>query len=110
MAEIHVTGVPPGQAAETLAYGPFQLDPCTRRLGCGARSTRLSRREFSLMHHLMRNAGSVCTRSELLQEVWGYDFDPGTNVVDVTIGRLRGKIHGLRIETVRTVGYALKPA
>jgi DNA-binding response OmpR family regulator len=108
MAEIQVAGTPP--AVEALAYGPFRLDPYTRRLGTGARSTRLSQREFSLMQHLIRHAGSVCTRSELLREVWGYDFDPGTNVVDVTIGRLRSKIQGLRIETVRTVGYTVKRA
>ena len=110
MAETQVVDTRTGPATEVLTYGPFRLDPTTRRLGSGTRSTRLTQREFSLLQHLMRRAGSVCTRSELLQEVWGYDFDPGTNVVDVTIGRLRGKIHGLRIETVRRVGYTLKPA
>jgi two-component system, OmpR family, response regulator len=110
MAEIQVAGAPPRAATEAVAYGPIRLDPHTRRLGSGTRSTRLTRREFALLQHLMRHAGSVCTRSELLSEVWGYDFDPGSNVVDVTIARLRGKIHGLRIETVRNVGYTLKRA
>ncbi len=102
---------PAGEAAgEVLEFGMLRLDLRTRQLRSGSRSTDLSQREFFLMHHLMRNTGSVCTRAELLSEVWGYDFDPGSNVVDVTIARLRGKIHGLRIETVRNVGYTLKRA
>lgn len=96
--------------AESLQYGPFRLDLRTRQLHSGTRNIELSQREFSLMQHLMRNAGAVCTRAELLSEVWGYAFDPGSNVVDVTIARLRAKIEGLRIETVRNVGYALKHA
>ena len=105
MAEIQVAGAPPRAATEALAYGPIRLDPHTRRLGSATRSTRLTRREFSLMQHLMRNAGSVCTRSELLSEVWGYDFDPGTNVVDVYVRRLRQKLGDEKIETIRNVGY-----
>ena len=97
-------------APESLELGPFRLDLRTRRLLSGGRSIELSQREFSLLQHLMRNAGEVCTRAELLSEVWGYAFDPGSNVVDVTIARLRGKIEGMRIETVRNVGYALKQA
>ena len=96
--------------AEMLQYGPMRLDIRTRQLQSDVRSVELPRREFALMQHLMRNGGSVCTRAELLSEVWGYAFDPGSNVVDVTIARLRSKIHGLRIETVRNVGYALKVA
>ena len=65
---------------------------------------------FLQIGRVERNAGAVCTRAELLSEVWGYAFDPGSNVVDVTIARLRAKIEGLRIETVRNVGYALKHA
>jgi len=96
--------------AESLEYGPFRLDLRTRQLHSGGRNIELSQREFSLMQHLMRNAGAVCTRAELLSEVWGYAFDPGSNVVDVTIARLRSKIKDLRIETVRNVGYSLQHA
>jgi len=96
--------------SEVLQFGPMRLDIRTRQLQSEVRSVELPRREFALMQHLMRNGGSVCTRAELLSEVWGYAFDPGSNVVDVTIARLRSKIHGLRIETVRNVGYALRVA
>jgi DNA-binding response OmpR family regulator len=95
---------------DDLQCGPLRLDLRSRRLYSGSRSIELSQREFSLMQHLMRNYGTVCSRSELLSEVWGYAFDPGSNVVDVTVARLRAKIDGLRIETVRNVGYALQQA
>jgi DNA-binding response OmpR family regulator len=54
----------------------------------------------------MRQAGRVCTRNELLEDVWGYTFDPSTNVLDVYIARLRHKLGGDSIQTVRNVGYA----
>jgi DNA-binding response OmpR family regulator len=95
---------------EELHYGGIRLDLRTRRLHNADRHIELSQREFALMQHLMRNAGAVCTRTELLSEVWGYAFDPGSNVVDVTVARLRSKLHDLRIETVRNVGYALQMA
>ena len=79
-----------------------------RRRGSDRGGTvELSPREFLLVQHLMRNAGSVSTREELLHEVWGYAFDPGSNVVDVTIARLRAKLDTTVIETIRNVGYAL---
>lgn len=96
--------------AEELQCGSLTLDLRTRRLHSATRHVELSQREFALMQHLMRNAGTVCTRTELLSEVWGYAFDPGSNVVDVTIARLRSKIKDLRIETVRNVGYSLHHA
>ena len=70
----------------------------------------LSTREIALLEHLMRHAGEVCSRDELLRAVWGYSFDPGTNVVDVYIRRLRGKLGARTIETVRNVGYAFVAA
>jgi DNA-binding response OmpR family regulator len=97
-------------ADEDLVCGALRLELRNRRLHSGSRHVELSQREFALIQHLMRNAGSVCSRTELLSEVWGYAFDPGSNVVDVTVARLRSKIQGLRIETIRNVGYALKPA
>jgi DNA-binding response OmpR family regulator len=66
---------------------------------------RLSPREFFLLECLVRNEGKVCTREELLETVWGCSFDPGTNVVDVCIRRLRGKLGRDIVETVRSVGY-----
>ena len=70
----------------------------------------LSTREIALLEHLMRHAGEVCSRDELLRAVWGYSFDPGTNVVDVYVRRLRGKLGARTIETVRNVGYAFVAA
>ncbi len=93
-----------------LHAGPIKLDLRTRRLSNGSREVDLSQREFALMQHLMRRAGSVCTRAELLSDVWGYAFDPGSNVVDVTVARLRGKLRDLHIETIRNVGYVLREA
>ena len=90
-----------------LAFGSLRLDLRARRLESGSDSIDLSQREFAVLQQLMRKEGGVCTRAELLSEVWGYAFDPGSNVVDVTIARLRGKIRSLRIDTVRNVGYAL---
>ena len=93
-----------------LQYGSLRLDLRTRRLSTGGREVDLSQREFALMQHLMRRAGDVCTRAELLSDVWGYAFDPGSNVVDVTVARLRGKLRDLNIETIRNVGYVLREA
>jgi DNA-binding response OmpR family regulator len=90
-----------------LTYGTLRLDLHARRLSYGDDSIDLSQRECAVLHHLIRKRGGVCTRTELLSEVWGYAFDPGSNVVDVTIARLRSKIRSLRIDTVRNVGYAL---
>jgi DNA-binding response OmpR family regulator len=78
----------------------------TRRVAeAGGRRVTLSEREFLLLEHLMRQEGEVCTRQRLLADVWDYSFDPGSNVVDVCVGRLRAKLGGDVIETVRNVGY-----
>ena len=90
-----------------IRRGELLLDVARRRLVIGNRSVDLSPREFHLLQHLMRCEGAVCTRAELLNEVWGMTFDPGTNVVDVTVRRLRSKLRADVIETVRNVGYAL---
>jgi DNA-binding response OmpR family regulator len=65
-----------------------------------------SQREFILLGYLMRHAGEVCSRDELLSDVWGYGYDPGSNVVDVCVRRLRSKMQWRLIETVRNVGYS----
>ena len=88
-----------------LEVGTMRLDLQRRVLHEGDRSAALSQREFILLGHLMRRAGEVCTRDELLSDVWGFCFDPGSNVLEVYVGRLRAKIDRWHIETVRNVGY-----
>jgi DNA-binding response OmpR family regulator len=89
-----------------LEVGGVRLDLQRRVLRFDDREISLSHREFILMGHLMRRAGEVCTRDELLADVWGYSFDPGSNVVDVCVRRLRSKLEQGAIETVRNVGYS----
>jgi len=88
-----------------LRVGAVELDLQRRELNAGGRRTALSEREFLLLSHLMRRADEVCTRDELLAEVWGFCFDPRSNVVDVYVRRLRSKLAREHIETVRNVGY-----
>jgi len=90
-----------------MAAGDLRLDTERRELTVDGRVVPLSQREYVLLGHLMRRAGQVCSREELLADVWGYTFDPGSNVVDVYIRRLRAKLGLARIETVRNVGYSL---
>jgi DNA-binding response OmpR family regulator len=89
-----------------LVVGPVRLEMRLHRVEVAGAQVTLSYREFLLLRHLMQWAGRPCTRRELLQDVWGMSFDPGSNVVDVYIRRLRAKLdlHD-RIETVRNVGY-----
>jgi two-component system copper resistance phosphate regulon response regulator CusR len=88
-----------------LDAGGVRLDLQRRQLRLGERRISLSQREFILLSHLMRHAGEVCPRDQLLAEVWGYSFDPGSNVVDVCVRRLRSKLEKELIETIRNVGY-----
>jgi len=81
------------------------LDLTRRVAETEGRRVTLSEREFLLLERLMREDGEVCSRQRLLADVWGYSFDPGSNVVDVCIGRLRTKLGADLIETVRNVGY-----
>jgi DNA-binding response OmpR family regulator len=102
-----------GNGSETsLEVAGIRLDLLTREAGRGDRVVRLPEREAELLAHLMRHAGRVCTREEILSAVWEYEHDPGTNVVQVYVGYLRRKL-GLPgspapIETVRSVGYRLR--
>lgn len=97
-------GPPP---ARVLRAGTLTLDLMRRVADNGLGPVRLSEREFVLLQFLMRRAGQVFTREELLGEAWGYSFDPGSNIVDVYVGRLRAKLGADLIETVRNVGYRL---
>lgn len=87
-----------------LKVGEATLDLERQTLDVAGHAVPLSHREFILLGHLMRRAGEVCSRSELLASVWGYT-DPASNVVDVTVRRVRGKMPLPLIETVRNVGY-----
>ena len=93
------------RAERVLTVGGVRLELLRRTADAGHGPVSLSEREFLLLQHLMRRHGDVCTREELLDQVWGYSFDPGTNVVDVYVGRLRAKLGAGLIETVRNVGY-----
>ncbi|MGB9373501.1 MAG: response regulator transcription factor [Jiangellales bacterium] len=93
-----------------LRCGGFTLDLDTRLATVDGKRVELSAREFSLATVLMRNPGHVLTREQLLDRVWGFDFDPGSNVVDVYIRYLRQKVGAARIETVRGMGYRLVEA
>jgi DNA-binding response OmpR family regulator len=90
-----------------LRVGGIRLDLQRRTADAGGGPTQLSNREFLLLKHLMSHAGEVCTREAILADVWGISFDPGTNVIDVYVRRLRSKLGRFTIETVRDVGYAL---
>ena len=96
----------PGAARRWLTVGPVSLDLRQRRATVAGRQVDLSLREFLLLQHLMQRAGEACSRTEVLADVWGLMFDPGSNVVDVCIRRLRTKLdRPERVETVRSVGY-----
>ena len=89
-----------------LRTGELELDVARRRAQLGERVVDLSGREFRLLYHLAAHSGEVVSRERLLSEVWGYSFDPGSNVVDVCVRRLRLKLgSATAIETVRNGGY-----
>ncbi len=90
-----------------LAHGDLVLDLRTRRISVGGREADLSAREFALAEEFLRHPEQVLSREQLLSRVWGMDFDPGSNVVDVYVRYLRKKIGADRLETVRGMGYRL---
>lgn len=89
-----------------LEHGGVRLDLDRRRAFWRGGEVSLSEREFELLAHLMRRHGRVCRRGELLHDVWRLDFEPGTNLVEVCVRRLRQKLPELPIETIRSVGYS----
>ena len=96
-----------------LSAGDLTLDLLTRKVQRGHQPIDLRPREFALLEYLLRNAGKVVSKTMILSHVWGYNFDPSTNIVDVLVSRLRDKVdkpfgHKL-IHTVRGVGYSLRP-
>jgi DNA-binding response OmpR family regulator len=104
----HLTQPTTGAAEQARSGSSLDLDPQRRFATVGDRRVPLSTREFAILQHLVRRSGEVCSRQELLADVWGYSFDPGSNVVDVYIRRLRAKVGRDVIETVRHAGYRLQ--
>jgi two-component system, OmpR family, response regulator len=100
----------------TVKVGPYILDRIARRAICHGQVIELTTREFSLLEYLMRTPGQVFTRGQILEHVWGYDFDSNTNIIDVCIKRIRVKMAVLHeaantspIEAVRGAGYRFRP-
>ncbi len=97
----------PADEPTVLRAGDLSLDLRTRRADVAGREVDLSAREFGLLEAFLRHPGQVLSREQLLSQVWGYDFDPSSNVVDVYVRYLRGKIGAERVLTVRGMGYRL---
>ena len=104
--------VPTGDSA-LLRIGDLVVDPAQRTVSRGDRPVELTRREFELLEELARHKGVVLSRQQLLESVWGYDFEVDGNVVDVFVGYLRRKLEAdgesRLIQTVRGVGFVLRP-
>lgn len=112
IARLHVvTRRAAGTGRSLLTVADLTVNLLTREVSRGKRSIELTTREFQLLEHLARVPGRVLTRAQICERVWDYDFDPGTNLVDVYIQRLRRKIDAegepRLIETIRGVGYRL---
>lgn len=99
---------PTGEGSAVLNHDGLALDLRTRRATVGGREVDLSAREFTLAETFLRSPRQVLSREQLLSRVWGYDFDPGSNVVDVYVRYLRKKLGADRFETVRGMGYRLR--
>jgi len=99
------------QGAPALKLLDLALDPATREVVRGRRRITLTAREYALLEYFLRNAGRVLTRPMIAQHVWGLDFDPESNIVDVYVGYLRRKIDGegdrRLLHTLRGAGYKL---
>jgi len=114
IARLHaVTRRASGATQSILSVADLTMNLLTREVKRGGEPIALTPREFSLLEHLLRSPGRVLTRVEICERVWDYNFDPGTNLVEVYIQRLRKKVDGNApvklIETIREVGYRIKP-
>ena len=102
------------ESSDVLRFADLELELGTREVRRGSRSIELTRTEFSLLELFLRNPRQVLTRSVIFERVWGYDFGPTSNSLDVYIGYLRRKTEdggaSRLIHTVRGVGYALREA
>ncbi|HEY9612164.1 response regulator transcription factor [Allocoleopsis sp.] len=101
-----------GDRQNIVSVGPIKLDRITREVTCNQHIVELTTREFNLLEYLMRSPGRVFTRTQILEHIWGYDFNPNTNVVDVCVQRIRKKIDSIGgagwIESIRGVGYRFR--
>ncbi len=105
-ARVHLRRARVSDDGATIQVGRLALDLASRQARVGSTVTDLSDREFRVLHFLMQHVGEVVSRERLLAEVWGYDFDPRSNVVDVCVRRLRRRLGpDTPIETVRNAGY-----
>nr|WP_222611265.1 response regulator transcription factor [Undibacterium sp. LX40W] len=105
-----------GEREYIISVGDFKLDRINRQAFANTVKIDLSSREFNLLEYLMRSPGKIFTRGQILEHVWGYDFDPSTNIVDVCVKRIRDKIASIDsesnfsiIEAVRGAGYRFRP-
>ena len=113
IARLHVvTRRASGAGQSILAVADLMVNLLTREVTRAGRKIDLTAREFELLEHFARSPGRVLTRAQISERVWNYDFDPGTNLVEVYIQRLRKKVEGegeaKLIETIRGVGYRMK--
>jgi DNA-binding response OmpR family regulator len=101
-----------GDRQNIVSVGPIKLDRITREVTCHQQTVELTTREFNLLEYLMRSPNRVFTRTQILEHIWGYDFNPNTNLVDVCIQRIRKKLDQVGgtgwIESVRGVGYRFR--
>lgn len=97
--------LPRSQQETSLQVGDTTLDLLTRKAWVNGNPVELSAREFLLAEYFLRHPMQVLTREQILDRLWGYDYDPGTNIVNVYIGHLRKKLGENQIETVRGMGY-----
>jgi two-component system OmpR family response regulator len=102
----------PQERPTVIAFGDLELDPARHVVSLSGRRLDVSPKEFALLEYLLRHAGDVVTRTQLLEHVWDVNYGGVSNVVDVYVGYLRKKLRdassGVRIATVRGVGYALE--
>jgi len=98
----------PAAPTNEITVGALRLDTRTRTITTGDRTVELSAREFSLAETFMQHPDQILSREQLLSRVWGYDYDPGTNIVDVYVANLRRKLGHDVIETRRGAGYRLR--
>jgi two-component system, OmpR family, copper resistance phosphate regulon response regulator CusR len=110
LARIHARLRRKASAEDQLVHsvGSVTLDTRSRRASIAGRSVDLTARQFTMLEVLVRHPDQVLSREQLLSHVWGYDFDPGSNIVDVYVRRLREKLAPDVIETVRGIGYRLR--
>lgn len=104
---LRLTDEAAGDASGRIAHGDLVLDPRTQRVQVNGKWVDLSRREMGLLEVFLRHPGQILSRAQLLGRVWGLDFDPASNVVDVYVRALRRKIGAHRVETIRGSGYRL---